>query len=491
MCSGGKSFGNDLQDRVLAYVRRCCRIDAGTPVIVAVSGGADSLCLLHVLHRLSAELPLQLHVAHMNHMLRDSASVEDAAFVAEQARTLGLPCTVESRNILAHKLEHRCSLEEASREVRYEFLRQVAGEHGAAVVVTGHTRDDAVETVMLHLLRGSGVHGLRGLEPVTQFPSASPRPEAGDALRLVRPLLCVTRDETLAYCRLLDLGYREDVSNESVVFLRNRVRLEVLPSLRQINPRFDEALLRLAEAAIEDDDFITGAAHQAWERCVTSTQAAVRIDVQEFTNTPPAIQLRLVRRAMVHLSGSARDVAHSHMTAIRELAVGAVGKQSDLPHGITWRREESALVAFHRDADPAVEGIKAPAEPLPLHVPGETWLPGWRVIATSCVAPVHVSGESYVAYLDAGKTGTQLSVRRRRSGDRFRPLGMSGEKKLQDFMVDERIPLRLRDTVPVVCSGCDIVWLVGRRIDDRAKVTGATRDVIRLEFVPTGEQEGF
>ncbi len=487
MRSAGKSFGNELEKRVLAYLRQYCGIDVGSDVIVAVSGGADSLCLLHVLHRLSEHFPLNLHVAHMDHMLRGRASGEDAEFVAQQARALRLPCTVESRDILEYKLEHRCSLEEAAREVRYEFLRAVAESCGAETVITGHTRDDDVETVMLHILRGSGIHGLRGLEPATEVPFTLPVSARRRTLRLARPLLTVSREETVTYCSLRGLTYRRDVSNEYPHFLRNRIRLEVLPALRQINPRLDDTLLRLASAAAEDDGFIVEAAQITWDNAVTSTQTAVFIDLPAFQFSAPAVQARLLRQAVVHLTGSARDLSHAHVTLVRELAAGTEPRQMDLPLNVIVRRARDCMVAFIRGHDPACDVSRTPLLPVSLDVPGETRIPGWRVVTTYEKAGSDFITDPYVARLDAAKTGPHLTVRRRRPGDRFRPLGMVGQKKLQDFMVDAKIPIHIRDCVPVVCSGDDIVWVVGWRIDDRVKLAACTQDVVRIEFLPVPE----
>ena len=483
MRSADRSFPSDLEHRVLAFMRTCCGISARAHVIVAVSGGADSLCLLHVLHRLADEFPLEIHVAHLDHMLRGNASGDDAAFVSGQAHDLGLPCTVESRDIAAYRSLHRCSIEEAAREVRYQFLREVACRYGAGIIMTGHTRDDAVETVMLHLVRGSGIHGLRGLEPVNAFPLAPEEDEDRDVLQIIRPLLSVTRDETLRYCRLRGLTHCEDASNESLDFLRNRMRLEVLPVLRQLNPRCDEALLRLAVAAAEDDDHIIAAANEVWARSVAVSKSCVRIDVQQFADSSPAVQARVVRRAIIGVAGSARDVATSHIVSVRSLAGMRPGKQVDLPCGVVWRREEATLLAFRRDDDPNAEVIMAPEQPVALAVPGETRIPGWRIVATCHGGPCDATGNELVAYLDLGRTGSKLSVRRRKPGDRFRPLGMQLEKKLQDFLVDAKVPSRFRDSIPLVTSESHIVWVTGWRIDDRVKVGPHTQEVLRLEFV--------
>ncbi len=487
MENGRHSFAVGLEKRVLDFIRSRCALSRESLVVLAVSGGADSMCLLHVLHVLSHTLHIRLHVAHLDHMLRGAESRKDAEAVTAYAGALGLPCTVAARDVLASAAASSCSLEETAREVRYSFLREVARHLGAEVVMTGHTRDDAVETVMLHILRGSGVHGLRGLEPVADYPRGPDGEATRGSLRLVRPLLLVSRREARQYCRVLELDSREDASNESLAPLRNRIRHEVLPSLRQINPRFDDALLRLARAAMDDDDSLQQQAEKLWKQIARWSRGVVRIELAGFCAASPAVQTRLVLNAVAWLHGSTRDMSFQHVVAVCALSAKPSDKQVHLPHGIVWRREEAELVAFIRGSEPRLTCRNAPAEPVPLAVPGETRFPGWRVVASYVDRADDVPQDRYVAHVAADRADGPLVVRRRRPGDRFRPLGMPQEKKLQDFMVDARIPAGVRDGVPILTSPSHIVWVVGWRIDDRVKVTGDTQHVLRLEFAPQSE----
>jgi tRNA(Ile)-lysidine synthase len=474
-----KDTGRSLVESVESAVRDGLRgtgvLQAGDTVVVAVSGGTDSLCLLYALHRLSAELQLSLHVAHLDHMLRGAESQEDARFVSSRAESLGLSCTVESRDVAAYRDAHHCSLEEAAREVRYSFLREVAHRVGAVAVVTGHTRDDAVETVMLHILRGTGVHGLRGLEPASPCPYLPQDGVHRQALTLLRPMLQVSRSEAEECCRALGLEPREDATNASPAYLRNRIRLELLPSMRQLNPRIDDALLRLS-----------GIARGLWEHLATDSKDRVDIEAAAFLESSPVLQSRLIFEAMVQLAGTARDVTAEHIVAVRDIAAHASGRQVDLPGGIIWRREHLALTAFRRSS--AVDSTHSlmPESPVALDVPGEVEVAGGRVTARVVAPGEGESDSSCVAHIDAELAGNRLFVRRRKPGDRFRPLGMAGEKKLQDFMVDEHIASGARDRIPIVCSSSHIVWVAGWRVDDRVKVTAGTRDVLRLEFLREG-----
>jgi tRNA(Ile)-lysidine synthase len=216
------------EQRVIGFIREQNLISAGDKLVVAVSGGADSVCLLHVLVQRRRELGVELYIAHLNHQLRGAESDADATYVSDLAQKLGVPATIERRNVAAHRERKGGSLEETARKVRYGFLADVAETIGASKVVTGHTCDDHIETILLHLLRGAGTAGLCGL----QSRSVLPYGENGSPLEVVRPLIKITRQETVGYCRRHKLAPRSDSSNESLSFLRNRIRLELLPVLR-------------------------------------------------------------------------------------------------------------------------------------------------------------------------------------------------------------------------------------------------------------------
>jgi len=482
----GEPTAADLERGALKAIRDGGLLREGSTVVAAVSGGADSLCLLYALARLRDRLDVRVHVAHLDHMLRGAASRADAAFVAETARSLDLPCTMEARDVAAWRRQRKCSLEEAAREVRYRFLYEVACSVGAEVIATGHTRDDAVETLLLHVIRGSGLRGLRGLEAVSLVPVSGMPSGGGAVVRVVRPLLGVSREQTRRYCRLLGLEPREDVSNDSPSYLRNRIRLELLPQCRELNPRFDDALLRLGQAAKDDDDHLEEETRRVREGIADVSPGRARLDLAGFRAAGPAIQSRLVRLAHEHVAGDIRDVSAAHVASVRRLAAARPGKCLRLVSGVTWRREVSCLTATGPGYADDSPGIPAPLEPVPVPVPGEAVFPGWRV-STSFVegAPGSPTGNGFSATLDADAAGEELFVRRRRPGDRFQPLGMPREKKLQDFMVDEGIPLAQRDCVPLLCSPQHIVWVAGRRIDDRVKLTDRTRRVLLVTFLPT------
>jgi len=244
-----------IERKVISSVHAHRLVSPGDRVVVGVSGGADSVCLLHLLAMARQVLEIDLHVAHLDHQLRGVEAEADADYVSGLARSMGIACTVEQQDAAAYKQEAKCSVEEAARELRYRFFASVAGRVGASRIAVGHTRDDNVETILMHIVRGTGIDGLCGLAPCCPLPDVRqclPGEAVQGDLRVVRPLLEVSRREAVDYCEGHRLGPRIDSSNLSPEFLRNRLRLNLLPLLRQYNPAIDQALLRLAGLAGED-----------------------------------------------------------------------------------------------------------------------------------------------------------------------------------------------------------------------------------------------
>ncbi len=316
--------------RVLEYIRAGKLVSPGEKLLVAVSGGPDSVCLLYILLELREELDINLHVAHLNHELRGEESAADAAYVAGLARRLGLPATIESRDVKACRKEKRLSLEEAAREVRYSFLAQVAGAVGAARVAVGHTADDHIETVLMHLLRGGGPRGLRGLLPVSRWQSP-----AGN-LTIVRPLLELSREETAAYCRRRHLRPRTDTSNFSPDLFRNRIRRYLLPDLRQYNPRVAEALRRTASIAADDLDYIDREVGRCWDKIVIEQEDAVIIDKKGLLELPAALKRYLLRRSIESMLGSLKDIEAGHIEDVLAALRKPAGRTIGLPFGLSF-----------------------------------------------------------------------------------------------------------------------------------------------------------
>jgi tRNA(Ile)-lysidine synthase len=492
-----------LESKVIDFIQRYSLISPEEIVVVGVSGGADSVCLLHVLAKCQKGLRINLHVAHLDHQLRGVESEADAKYVSDLADSLGVPITIDRQDVAAYRVERNFSLEEAGRELRYAFLARVAREVGANRIAIGHTRDDQVETILMHILRGTGITGLCGLAPCSPMAYDKQRmslraPTCRDNLLVIRPLLDITREETMSYCQEHQLDPRIDSSNRSLSFFRNRLRLQLLPLLRQYNPSVDQALLRLADIAKEDNAFIEQQASGLWDEVARQENNAIYFDKKQIASLPIALQRQLLRVAVTKLAGDTRDIGASHIEMARSLLNKPASKEVSLPHELICHGGYNELVITSTTKQSQIPPCPFPRLPgeVPLKVPGKTLFPGWKVrasivqerpVSRSLRGALSPSGETrqsnLVADFDLHKTGAELFVRQRQPGDRFQPLGMSMPKKLYEFMVDAKIPRSWRGRIPIVCSPQQIIWVVGWRIDDRVKTTEASKETLHLEFV--------
>ncbi len=336
-----------LERPVAEALRRAGLSQSGATLVVGASGGPDSTALVRCLHGLAEEHSLTLHVAHLNHDFRGDEADADASFVADLARQLGLPFTVEKEDPVQYQRERGISsFEQGAREMRYSFLARTAQSIRAVAVAVGHTADDQAETVLLHLLRGSGLHGLRGMAELAPWPW--PMPQPGPAL--FRPLLTVAKSETAAYCEALAQDYRQDSGNYLWRFTRNRVRQDLMPRLAEsYNPRVAEALVRLSNAATELVDFAERELDRAWKALAAEGPGEVRLDLAALANLHTALQRLALRRAYQTVFGDTRRLSEVHLAAMMGLLrPGQNGRRIDLPRGGSLRRlRETLLMARH------------------------------------------------------------------------------------------------------------------------------------------------
>lgn len=459
----------------------------GETVVVAVSGGADSLCLLYALHAAQPHHQGRLHIAHLDHGFRGSAAAAEAARVADIAHALRLPATLGRANGPAQMVQEQLSAEEAARHVRYRFLVDVAAAEGAAAIALGHTADDQAETVLMHIIRGAGLDGLRGMRPAAPL---APWMAAGLDLavppRLVRPLLDLTRADTAGYCAACGLTPALDEWNQDPHFLRVRVRQEVLPLLETINPRVRQALLRLADLAARQEQDLAAMVDSRWPTLAHVTDQAVELDLAAWRGLPWALRLQALRRAVRHIRGHVDDLGAEATGAAAGLDGRAVGSEVALVADLVARRAYGAIVIGRPIAGAgAGPWPDLGAERVPLAVPGRTALPGAHTLLAELLpreqADWGAAGRDE-AWLDADACGPRLWLRTRRPGDRFQPLGMAGQKKLHDFFVDEKVPRAERDRIPLVISPRGLVWVVGHRLDGRFGVRPETRHLLHLRW---------
>ncbi|MGH2587838.1 MAG: tRNA lysidine(34) synthetase TilS [Dehalococcoidia bacterium] len=456
MDAGEQRAARRLERRVLRFIREqdLAEVDSDHRWLLAVSGGADSLTLLHIMARLAGELGLTLVVAYVDHGIRPPEAIAaEQAFVEAQARALGLPF-LAGRARPDGPLGDRRSPEDAARRGRYTSLAAVAAWAGAGCVATGHTRSDQAETVLLRLLRGSGMRGLAAMAPDAPWPVAAVHPP-----RLVRPLLGLDREETAAYCRARCLEPRLDPENSNPRYLRNRVRAEVMPVLRSLNPRIEAVLAQLADELRslrnEPETAVLGAGGAD-----APAPLQIDLDIEDLRAAQPAVRTARLRGALQAAMPGKGAPSRAHLRALDDLALGPDGRSVDLPHGRRARRQGAVLSIGPRRA----QGREVLPEEQPVPVPGELALPGWRV-HTTLVATAErglVVGP-WAALLDAG-LAPSLTVGRRRPGERMRLAGMTGRKRLQDLFIDSKVPREERDRRPVFRTDRGVAWVAGLRV---------------------------
>lgn len=464
-----QSFARATESRVRRFIEQRAVLLPGEGVLLAVSGGGDSTAMMHILHQLAAEFGWRLTVSHFDHRLRGpKEAAADLEFVSGLARSLGLSFAHGAGDVARRARSRGESVEQAARVLRYRYLSRQARAAGAAIVATGHTLDDQAETVLLHLIRGSGLEGLAGMRPRSAWP-------LGRGPAVGRPLLGLRRAETRRYCREVGIEPREDATNELLLATRNRVRHEVLPVLRRLNPRVDEALARLAEVAYEDAAALEAQAVEALRALSRRRQGGVGLDLEALRGVRPAVRSRVLRLALSRVLGSDLDIEAAHVEALSKLVDSRPG-QASLAHGVVAVRDSRTL-ALVRGRPPVAVAIP---ETL-LALPGVTEVGGWRFEAEFAAPRGAARAPTpFEVYLDANAARGGLRVRSRSSGDRMRPVGLGGTKKLQDIMVDAKVARAERDGVPVVAAEWGIAWVVGICVDERATAGAGEGGVVKL-----------
>jgi tRNA(Ile)-lysidine synthase len=472
-----------LADRVRHTIRQHGLIPSGTRVLVALSGGPDSVALLTLLGMLAADDNFVVAgAAHLNHLLRGRDADEDEAFCRRLASSLSLPIEVEAIDVARIARQAHTSMENAAHDARYAFFARAARRLDAGRVAVGHTRDDQAETFLLRLIRGAGPRGLGGIHP-----------RAGP---IVRPLIECARADLRAFLQAGGIEFREDATNADVSILRNRVRHELIPFLRErFSPGLIAVLDREATIAREDAAFLDDAAVEAAQRLTVRTHEGIEIPAAALLAAPPAIARRVAREAQRAISRG-RFVGFDAVESLLRFAASGASGPLDLPGHRAERRGETIVLSSSgprgRDSRAAVRAFA-----YELSVPGRVMVPeaACAISAETAAVPAGaaaadlwpLTGRGDVAVLDAACVRGPLAVRSRRPGDVFRPLGLGGHKKLQDFFVDRKTRRAERDTVPLIVDRRGlIVWVSGHAVAEEARVTDSTEAVVVLRMRTLG-----
>ncbi|MFZ0611349.1 MAG: tRNA lysidine(34) synthetase TilS [Desulfobacterales bacterium] len=475
--------------RVLATVRRTIAeyemAVPGAAVLVGVSGGPDSVALLHILQCLAPEYGWRLAVAHLNHGLRREAD-DDAGFVAALAAGLKLDCHTIKRDVAGLRSRQRLSLEEAGRMARYAFFEGLAARHGFDKIALGHQADDNAELVLMFILRGSGSLGFAGIPPVR-------------AKWIIRPLIRLSRRDILDYLNAAGLTYVTDRSNRDSRFTRNRIRNRLMPLLRDsYNPQVSAALNRLAEIQRQEHVWIEEVADALYRDVrLPAPAGTLRLSIPRLARHPVAAQRRILRKAIAGIKGNLQRISFAHLkSAIDLLALDRRDGRLALPEGLVVERSADILRISTSDA-PAREKSVAGAELLPVSFCHAVGKPGpepmivtiaeagCRVIFSTVTAGAAVNRRQAgqrVAFFDINRLSFPLTLRSIRAGDRFRPFGLRGSQKISKYLIDHKVPRKKRPTCPVLLSQGRIIWLVGHRTADDGSLTPVTRDIMRAEI---------
>ncbi len=485
----------DVLSQIHRAIRRHDLLPRDETVIVGVSGGPDSLCLLHALMALRGEFGVDLHVAHLNHRLRGADADADAQFVSDLAARWRVPCTLGVRDVAGLAREHKLSIEEAARQARYAFLAEVALENGSRTIAVAHNADDQAESVLMHFLRGSGTAGLRGMLPKTDLSELRITNYEfvirNSELKLIRPLLDVPRADVEHYCREHDLQPRFDRSNLDTTFFRNRLRHELLPLLETYNPNIRQVLRHTADVVAAEVEMLRAAVEDAWRAAIASdSNDAVTFNLMAWRGLPVAMQRATLREAIRRLRPSLRNVNFAHVEdAVSRLQDARTGGRITLP--------QQLMLSVDYQTFTIADAVRQPNRPdwpllsarqsLPIHIPGVTRLPhsDWLLEATYLDAwgdDVFSNPDPWTAYLDADAAGSELSVRTRQPGDVFHPQGMTAPLRLTNWMTNIKIPRHLRDSLPLIIAADRIVWVAGHRVGQPLLVAPSTRRVLRLSF---------
>lgn len=459
------SINHPLGQRFADFVQAGSLVRTGDTIVVAVSGGVDSMVMLHLLLSLKDRLDLRLVVAHVNHQLRGDESLEDEEFVRRIARALSLPFHVTRTDTADHARRFKLSKQEAARELRYRFFEELRLELGAHTVSTAHQADDNAETVLLNALRGTGIRGLSGI-PVHRNDGA-----------IIRPLLFARRSDIEEYARINNISSRYDSSNDSQKYKRNYLRKTVIPLLQsEIHPDVVGSLNRVSAVMRQLDERIGREVAERWHTLVTLDQTGTtRVRISDLLSEPTFLQeeiiLRLLRSLQVELQAQ-------KVLQILGLCSHPTGRSLQLSRDMVVYRDRDALVFVPQTVA---------AEPDQVVELGQTYIfPSFRfAVGPTGPPPEAMTGGKEVELVDAARLGTRLRLRTWRNGDWFMPLGMKTRKKLSDFFTDEKVPRFEKGHIPILESDDAIVWVCGRRLDERFKVTPSTRFVVRLEYSPT------
>ncbi len=475
---------SDSVDKLINIVRNTIKkfnmIEAGDKVLVAVSGGADSICLLHVLYLLKDEYKINLYVAHVNHELRGHQADLDALFVKEVTELLKIKLFLQNINIRQIANKKSISEEVAGRMERYKFYFKTAKEIGANKIAVGQNLNDQAETLLMRIIRGTGLKGLAGIEPIRND-------------GVIRPLLEVDRQLIEQYCKDNRLEYRTDKTNLEPIYTRNKIRLQLIPQIiKEYNPNFIYSISNMADLLKEENNFIEEYADKLAKELLVIKKEGIYIKISKFTSLHKAIQRRLIRKAIYELKGNITDIEYKHINKTLKIISNNSGKKEtraaiELPQKTKLQIKGNYIHIFNN----IIQEKEVGEFSYRLTLNGETpiKLPNietnvqikTRIIDKTKIKDIKKS--NYIKLFDYDIINKEIYIRNRLAGDKFIPQGMEGRKKLKDYFIDLKVPKEKRDQIPIIATEDDIIWVIGYRTNAKYNYTENTKKVLVIEII--------
>lgn len=458
-----------LEKKLLNTIQREMLIQKGDKVLVAFSGGPDSSCLLHLLFSLQKELDIELYTAHLNHQIRGVDAHTDALFAYEESKTLGIPCFLKSVNVPQIAEQERMTVEEAARKARYEMLFDLKEKLNLDKIAVAHNLDDQAETVLMRIMRGTGLNGLKGMSY-----------KRADGV--IRPLMDIKRHEIEEYCVQKNVRTTLDKTNEEEEYTRNKIRLQLLPHIEEnYSSNIKEILSRMANTLREDSDYIDNIARELYGNLGQKHEGyAIKFDLESIENVPAPIQKRIIKEAYADLLGSAEGLEAIHLDDATKLIQNEKSETKiNLPKGIIAEKKGYNFYVTQK----AIE-VKTINFEYKIPMNGSIEIPELGIIIETKIMskdrckllPTRINAKAF----DLDAMEGDLIVRNRQPGDKIRPLGLGGTKKLKDIFIDKKIPREERETVPIISDQSKIIWIVGHEMAEDAKIVEATKEVVRV-----------
>lgn len=447
-----------MEDRIYKTLIENKLISEGDTVIVGASGGPDSQFMIHILNKLRKDMGFDMVLTHLNHLHRDEAD-KDEDLVRKTAEKLGLEFFSRSRSMDDLAKELKISPEDAGRRLRYEFFNDLAKKYPTSKIAVAHNKDDQAETVLMRIVRGTGLDGLRAMDYKTG--------------NIIRPILGIKKSQILEYLDENNIPYAIDHTNFENDYTRNKVRLDIIPILEEINPNVIDSVFKLSELARDDLEILDTIVDDKFKEMARVSQSEIAFDKEKFNKTDPSLLRRILRKAVENLKGQIKDLSKENLDdflKIRDLDTGKVLIKDDL----SLRKSYDSYILEKITNEEKNQSEKNLGDQ-------ETIFYNGFYIKTSIINSDKYEKDKNLGYFDYDLLDFPLKVRTRRPGDRFVPLGHKSEKKLKDFLSDQKIDRKRRDELPLILSKDKIIWLAPLRMSDEFKVTGATKKILKIE----------